>query len=149
MLDPTSRQFFERKYRANVDPWSFASDTYEQRRYEVILEHVEAGRYERVFEPGCSIGVLTEQLAERCGHVLAIDIAESAVTLARRRCAGRSNVTVEQGSLSEDLPAGTFDLIVFSEIGYYFEECELERLVWRLRRQLDDERHVHRSPLDR
>ena len=29
--DPTSRQFFEQKYRANTDPWSFASDAYEQR----------------------------------------------------------------------------------------------------------------------
>lgn len=133
----TSRHFFEQKYRENADPWSFASDDYEQRRYEVILEYVEAGRYERAFEPGCSIGVLTEQLAERCGHVVATDIAESAVALARRRCRGRSNVNIEQGSLSENLPAGTFDLIVFSEIGYYFAELELERLARRMRRQLD------------
>lgn len=137
ILDPTSRQFFEMKYRENADPWSFASDTYEQSRYEVILEYVEAGRYERAFEPGCSIGVLTEQLAERCGHVLAIDIAESAVAMARRRCRGRSNVTIEQGSLSDNLPAGTFDLIVFSEIGYYFAERELERLARRMRHLLE------------
>jgi SAM-dependent methyltransferase len=136
IVDPSSRQFFEQKYREDADPWSFASDTYELRRYEVILDYVEAGRYKRVFEPGCSIGVLTEQLAERCERVLATDIAESAVALARRRCADRSNVTVEQGSLSEGFPAGTFDLIVFSEIGYYFSERELERLARRMRQQL-------------
>jgi trans-aconitate methyltransferase len=137
LLDPTSRQFFEQKYRAHPDPWSFASDAYEQRRYSVIMRYVEAGRYARAFEPGCSVGVLTEQLADRCGHVLATDIAENAVAAARQRCRATSNVTIEQGSLAGVLPAGSFDLIVVSEVGYYFDEYTLGRIAERLGRLLE------------
>jgi 2-polyprenyl-3-methyl-5-hydroxy-6-metoxy-1,4-benzoquinol methylase len=137
LVDPTSRQFFEQKYRAHADPWSFASDGYEQWRYGVLVQHVEAGRYARAFEPGCSVGVLTDILADRCGHVFATDIADTAVAVARRRCGARSNVTIQQGSLAGDLPAGPFDLIVISEVGYYFDEPTLGRIAGRLGRMLD------------
>ena len=133
---PTSRQFFEQKYRASPDPWSFETNDYELRRYAIILEHIEAGRFDSVFEPGCSIGVLTEQLAARCGRVLAVDIAPTAVVAARRRCADHENVTIEHGALPHALASGPFDLIVFSEIGYYFSEHELAVLVERMSRRL-------------
>jgi SAM-dependent methyltransferase len=72
-------------------------------------------------EPGCSIGVLTERLAGRCQHLFAMDISPSAVEIARKRCAPYPNVTIVEGALPDDLPSDDFDLIVFSEIGYYFE----------------------------
>jgi SAM-dependent methyltransferase len=119
-MSTTSRGFFERMYRADRDPWSFASNDYERKRYSTILEFVPVGRFRMTFEPGCSIGELTSRLAERCGFVIAIDIAETAVELARRRCQNFANVDVHEGSLPEDIPDGPFDLIIFSEIGYYF-----------------------------
>jgi SAM-dependent methyltransferase len=137
LLDPTSRQFFEQKYRAQTDPWSFASDAYEQWRYAVIMQYVEAGRYARAYEPGCSVGVLTAQLADRCGHVVATDIAETAVRVARQRCHSMANVTIERGSLARALPVGSFDLIVISEVGYYFDEYTLGRIAGRLGRLLE------------
>ncbi|MEY2581654.1 MAG: hypothetical protein QOE09_1503 [Ilumatobacteraceae bacterium] len=112
-------------YRSTNDPWSFASSAYEQRRYDTILENVPSGRFHRVFEPGCSIGELTARLASRCGFVTAIDIAEAAIVTARRHCGDLGNVDVHQGSLPADLPSGPFDLVVFSEIGYYFTEAQL------------------------
>lgn len=124
-MSTTSRDFFERMYRADRDPWSFASSRYEQQRYATILELVPAGRFSAAFEPGCSIGELTFQLAARCGFVVAIDIAEAAVDLARRRCQRLTNVDIHQGSLPEDIPDGRFDLVVFSEIGYYFTRPRL------------------------
>lgn len=127
-VDTSSREFFEQKYREATDPWSFATSAYEQRRYATIIEHIAAGRFTNVFEPGCSVGELTVQLAERCGQVTAIDIAETAVVIARRRCAALGNVDIEQGSLPDDLPPGPFDLIVFSEIGYYFDEDRVRGL---------------------
>lgn len=124
-MKSTSREFFERMYRTTPDPWSFASSQYEQQRYATILEFVPPGSFGSVFEPGCSIGDLTARLADRCGFVTAIDIAEAAVESARRRCAAFDNVDIRQGSLVDDLPAGSFDLVVLSEVGYYFASSQL------------------------
>lgn len=140
--DSSSREFFEQKYRVGPDPWSFATSAYERRRYDTIMQHVDAGRFEYVFEPGCSIGVFTAQLANRCGHVVAIDIAEAAVTSARRRCARLGNVEVRQGAVPDDIPNGPFDLIVFSEIGYYFDEKRLGRLARDLSSRICDAGHL-------
>jgi SAM-dependent methyltransferase len=124
-MKSTSREFFEDMYRTTPDPWSFASSQYEQERYATTLEFVPPGRFSNVFEPGCSIGDLTAQLAERCGFVTAIDIAEAAVETARRRCEAFDNVDIHQGSLVDDVPAGPFDLVVLSEVAYYFASSRL------------------------
>jgi SAM-dependent methyltransferase len=137
-VSTTSRDFFERMYRASPDPWSFTSSDYERSRYARTLEFVPPGRFRNAFEPGCSIGELTAGLAERCGRVTAIDIAESAVETARERCRSLDNVDVRQGSLVDDLPPGPFDLVVFSEIGYYFTEARLVDLASDLAARLEE-----------
>jgi SAM-dependent methyltransferase len=50
-----------------------------------------------------------------------MDISPTAVAMARERCERYPNATIVEGALPDDLPWDTFDLIVFSEIGYYFE----------------------------
>jgi len=135
--DPTSAAFFDEKYAGDADPWAFATSPYEQGRYADLCRALGAARYERAFEPGCSVGALTTMLAPRCGSLLAMDISPHAVAQARRRCAGRRNVELVVGRLPEDLPDGPFDLIVFSEIGYYFAEDALRTLLARLVRELD------------
>jgi len=131
-MSTTSREFFESMYEASPDPWSFSSSEYELYRYARTLEFVPDACFRNVFEPGCSIGELTARLAERCAHVTAIDIAELAVATARDRCHDFRNVDVHQGSLDDDMPAGPFDLVVFSEIGYYFTEPRLVDIARRL-----------------
>ena len=120
--ESTSREFFEELYRTDPDPWRFSDDAYEQARYQHLLAHIPAGRYDTAFEPGCSIGVLTRQLADRCRRVIAIDIAEAAVAEARRRCVDQPGVELSRGELPGDLPGEPVDLVVLSEIGYYFTE---------------------------
>jgi SAM-dependent methyltransferase len=124
----TSEEFFERKYRADGDPWNFATSPYEQQRYEIILRAIDHRRYRRALEPGCSVGVLTSRLASFCEEVAAFDISPSAVTSARERCSGLANVHLSCTSFSEGRVDGQFDLIVLSEIGYYFEVPELRRI---------------------
>jgi SAM-dependent methyltransferase len=123
--DTTSQDFFEEKYRADADPWAFASNTYELGRYEAIFDALQDRRYRRAFEPGCSVGVLTARLAEICDRVEAIDISPTAVERARERCRDLGNVNIACGALPEQMPGGDFDLLVLSEIGYYFNEAEL------------------------
>ena len=124
----TSREFFEAKYHDEIDPWHFADSDYEQSRYAAILSCLKGSSFPRAFEPGCSIGVLTEKLAEICGELYAIDISETAAHRAAERCKHLMNVQVTQGSLPADVPSGVFDLIVFSEIGYYYDKTSLAAL---------------------
>ena len=72
-----------------------------------------------LYSLGCSIGVLTERLATICELCVdAIDISSIAIREASQRCGELPNVKIQQGALPEDIPGGTFDLLVFSEIGY-------------------------------
>jgi cyclopropane fatty-acyl-phospholipid synthase-like methyltransferase len=116
---------FEDKYRRDGDPWRFASRDYEQRRYDLTAAALPLRRYERAFEPACAIGELTIRLAARCRSVLAMDAAPSALRSARRRCADAPGVEIRLGELPADWPAGVFDLVVLSELGYYFDRQEL------------------------
>ena len=124
----TSTEFFEQKYRENPDPWDFAASEYERSRYEATIAALGTRRYQRAFEPGCSVGELTWRLAQHCGQVDAMDISATAIEQAKRRCSELSNVALSVGGLPQAMPEGEFDLIVFSEIGYYFEETALEEL---------------------
>jgi SAM-dependent methyltransferase len=126
--DTTSEEFFERKYRADTDPWDFATSSYERWRYDTILRAINHRRYRRALEPGCSVGVLTSRLASFCDEVEAFDIAPSAITVARERCSGLNNVHLSSAAFREDRIAGQFDLIVLSEIGYYFKVTGLCKL---------------------
>jgi hypothetical protein len=133
----TSPEFFEAKYRSDYDPWHFADSRYEQSRYAATVAALDGGWFEHAFEPGCSIGVLTQQLAPFCGQLIAIDISETAARVAAERCRALSNVQVSQGSLPADIPPGMFDLIVLSEIGYYFEVDALQSLARSLAGRLN------------
>lgn len=130
--DTTSEAFFEAKYREAADPWGFESDPYEVARYDAIFSAVKGRRYRRVFEPGCSVGVLTERLAGIAERVEAMDISPTAVSATVARCAGLRNVHTTCGALPALIPQGSFDLIVFSEIGYYFDEASLYGLALEL-----------------
>jgi cyclopropane fatty-acyl-phospholipid synthase-like methyltransferase len=124
----SSSAFFEAKYQRKRDPWDFATNAYELRRYDAIIGAIAHRRYHRAFEPGCSIGVLTERLAAHCDEVYAIDFSPSAIVQAQPRCAHLSQVEVHCASLPEGTPAKDFDLLVLSEIGYYFTAQDWQRI---------------------
>ena len=125
--------YFDALYAREHDPWSFESSPYERAKYEHTLAALGEGRrYERALEAGCSIGVLTELLAERCDELLAVDVSPLAVGRARERLAHLPHVHVETRALPEELPAGPFDLILCSEVLYYWDAALLESATPRL-----------------
>jgi SAM-dependent methyltransferase len=133
--------YFDDKYAGSADPWQLAARWYERRKYAITLALLPYPRYRHAFEPGCSIGVLTEHLTRRCDHVTATDVAAAALDAADRRlvdAGSRERVTLLRSSLDEQWPATQFDLVVLSEIGYYLEAAELravcDREVARLER---------------
>jgi len=116
---------FEDMYRRSRDPWNFSKSEYERGRYRATLDALLRRSYHRAFEPGCSIGELTAQIARRCDRVVATDVAPSAVALASERCRGLGNVDVHRADLANGPPEGPFDLVVMSEVGYYFDPATL------------------------
>jgi SAM-dependent methyltransferase len=130
-------QYFDDIYRANPDPWAFASSSYEAEKYAATLAALPRGQYENAYEIGCSIGVLSARLAPRCTRLLSVDASELPLAEARKRLASFEHVRVEQQVVPADLPGETFDLIVLSEVGYYLSWADLaalrEGLLARLR----------------
>lgn len=133
---PLDAAYFDELYARRDDPWRLASRWYEQRKRDATMAALPAERYSSALEIGCSIGLLTERLAERCDALLAVDIAEDAVALARRRLSDAAGtgpssavVRIEQHDALRALPDGVFDLIVLSEVGYYADLDALDRLV--------------------
>jgi hypothetical protein len=123
-----SMAHFERMYADSEDPWEYRRRWYERRKRALTLAVLPHARYARAFEPGCSIGELSGELAERCGELLVSDGSEAAVRVARRRLAPWTHVRVEQRLLPDEWPEGTFDLVVLGEFGYYLDAEALLRV---------------------
>jgi hypothetical protein len=123
--------YFDRLYEAAADPWRLATRWYEARKYALTLASLPRERYRRGFEPGCSVGVLTDLLAARCDGLISTDVAAAAVAATQRRVAHHRHVDVRQLRIPLEWPAGAFDLIVLSEIGYYLSAGELQETVRR------------------
>ncbi|MEO6881804.1 MAG: class I SAM-dependent methyltransferase [Mycobacteriaceae bacterium] len=115
--------YFDDFYGDREDPWGFTERWYEQRKFALTMAALPRARYRSAFEPGCSVGVLTAMLAQRCDHVLATDVAQAALDQAARRVP--SNVELRRWSLGESWDERTHDLVVLSEVAYYLDEADL------------------------
>jgi trans-aconitate methyltransferase len=124
-----NRTYFDEMYASDPDPWQFESSWYEQRKYALTMAALPEPRYRSAFEPGCSIGVLTSLLAQRCDELLATDLVPDVVELARRRCRTLPGATLEVRPIPEAWPTGPFDLVVLSEIAYYFDRPALDEIM--------------------
>ena len=115
--------YFEGLYAADPDPWRFATSDYEQGKYAATIAALPQRRFGAALEVGCSIGVLTRQLATRCDDLLALDVAEAALAQARARCGPEQcpGVRFERRVVPDEWPDGRFDLIMFSEVLYYLD----------------------------
>lgn len=126
--------YFDRMYADSADPWGFTNRWYEQRKYALTLAVLPSPAYDRGLEIGCSIGVLTASLAARCSSLVAVDPSPAALSAARTRVPSSGRLV--QGSVPDDWPAGTYDLIVLSEVGYYLDGADLARLLALVERDL-------------
>jgi len=124
------REYFEELYAASRDPWNFETSDYEREKYRRTLDVLGGRRFRRALEVGASIGVFTEMLAGGCDELLAVDVSEKAVAAARERLQGQQHVTVERRTLPEEMPEGPFDLILASEVLYYFTREEMIAMLY-------------------
>ena len=119
--------YFDDLYARDPDPWDFATSPYERDKYDHSLRALGTRHFDRALEVGCSIGVFTAMLAPHCRELVAVDIAPAAVAAARDRTRHLEHVHVRQAALPEEMPEGSFDLIVCSEVLYYWGRELLER----------------------
>ena len=131
MRERLGREYFDELYARSRDPWGFETSEYERNKYERTLSVLAQRRYRRALEVGCSIGVFTAMLTPQCDELLAVDVSEAALTVARQRLAGFPNVRLELRSMPEETPQGPFDLVVASEVMYYWPE---DVMLWALGR---------------
>jgi hypothetical protein len=120
-------EFFEQLYQQNPDPWQFATSEYEAKKYAATLNALPRNLYQAGFEIGGSIGILTEKLARRCQSLLSVDVSQIAQAQAIDRCQHLSNIKFELMSVPESFPTDFFDLIVLSEVGYYWSWEDLHK----------------------
>ncbi|GAB3606260.1 hypothetical protein GCM10027413_16690 [Conyzicola nivalis] len=135
---PLGAAYFDALYERHEDPWGFTDRWYEQRKRAVTLASLPEQHYGSALEVGCSIGVLTSELAGRCTELLAVDVSRAAVESARARVADEPGVRVELADVASAFPAGPFDLVLISEVGYYFPADVLERVLADAAAQLTD-----------
>ncbi|MFE9425896.1 class I SAM-dependent DNA methyltransferase [Kitasatospora sp. NPDC006697] len=133
----TPGDYFTRMYADHADPWQLADRWYEQRKYALTLAALPKPTYRSAFEPGCSVGVLSSLLAGRCRALLSCDREERALDQARARLAHLPHVRVEHRLLPDSWPRGSFDLIVLSELLYYFTAAGTADLLDRTVRSLE------------
>jgi SAM-dependent methyltransferase len=116
-----AREHFEELWRRG-DPWDTRVSDFEQAKYEFEFELINGRRYGRVLEIGCGTGSFTRRLARVADHVLALDIAESALALTAEEVSDCGNVELREVNIMEwDLSAeGPWDLITVLDTLYCF-----------------------------
>lgn len=114
--------YFAKIYAEKSDPWGFATSEYEAEKYARTMASLPRDRYRRCFEVGCSIGVLSEMLLVRCEELVAFEVNKRALKRARERNGKYQRGRFRKAAFPEKVPDGTFDLIVLSEVAYYWAE---------------------------
>lgn len=132
------QEHFEDFFRRHDDPWGFETSWYEGRKRAVLLAVLDRPRYRSVLELGCATGVLTAELASRADATLGVDLSEVALERARGRAAG-GPVCFARMTLPGEWPEGRFDLIVLSEVAYYWSAEDLVYAVTRLEGSLTED----------
>ena len=120
--------YFDALYARDPDPWGFRTRDYERAKYDDSVAALERRRFRRGVEIGCSIGELTARLGPSCDALLGVDIAEAALEQARTRNMGSAHIAFARMALPDERPPGRFDLIVLSEVLYYFDRRDLHRV---------------------
>lgn len=124
-------EYFERLYQQD-DPYGYRTRWYEERKRQLLLACLPRPRFHSGWELGCSNGEQTAALATRCDRLLATDQSPRAVALAQTRVQALAHVRVECAAHPQAWPEGIFNLIVFSEVGYFLQAEAMQRCARQL-----------------
>jgi ubiquinone/menaquinone biosynthesis C-methylase UbiE len=116
---------------------------------EAILQTVQPKGTERALEFGAGTGLVTALLAPSLGEVLAVDSSAGMLEVLERKRAelGLANVRTQRGDLSQEIPAGAFDLVFSSMTLHHI--LDVESLLARLAKILTPGGYLALADLDR
>jgi len=128
-VESAPSSYFDAVYRRSANPWRYGSD-YESEKLRILLDTLPDQRYAEALEIGCGPGVTSAALAQRCNILTATDCSEVALDLARTHCRALHGLTFIRMRVPKDLPRqARYDLVVFSEVGYYLNAVDLAATV--------------------
>lgn len=121
LAPPKDAVYYEQLYQTHEDPWAYAQAA-EQAKYRLSLE--AARRWHphpaRVLEVACSLGYLTEQLADYAPEVYGFDLSETAVRATQERCQKHpraAHIHVRVGDATRPgYPEGDFDVVFLQDV---------------------------------
>lgn len=89
-----------------------------------------------VVEFGCGTGVFTRPLAQNAKHIIATDLSDEMIEIARTRLEGFQNITVEKANCKNtSFPSGRFDTVFMANLIHVIENPqEALQESWRVLR---------------
>lgn len=130
------RLYFNWRYR-NADPYGLDSSDYEREKFDRVTRALGfKPRFESVLEIGCGEGKLTARLAPKADRILAVDISDLAIGRARKSLRGMDHVVIERRDIFSDAPSDTYELVVCSEVLFYFEPDQLPGVVEKVKERV-------------
>lgn len=120
--------YFDGIFASDDDPWNLARSGYEAAKFARTRAVLADRRYARGLEIGCAHGVLTGRIADLCDSLLAVDISARAIEKARARLGRRAGIALRRMAFPREAPAGeAFDLVLLSEVAYFWDDSDLDR----------------------
>ncbi|TDW61544.1 nodulation protein S (NodS) [Novosphingobium sp. PhB55] len=117
--------YFEQMFEGTDDPWDLETSPYEQAKFAETVRALGGRSYEQGLEIGCAKGVLTQLLAPHCKKLLAVDVSVKALKAAKLRLEPQPNVEFERMAFPGEAPENAFELVVLSEVVYYWDDGDL------------------------
>lgn len=127
--------YFDGIFGADDDPWDLATSKYEAAKFQHTRAVLADRRYNHALEVGCAHGVLTKQLIGLCDTLLAVDISTKALANASQRIGDQPGLTLQRMAFPRETPIAqtAFDLVILSEVAYYWAAVDLDRAAQWLR----------------
>lgn len=92
-----------------------------------LVGHTSIKRADTVYDIGAGSGVITSALAERCQHVVAVEVEPKTVEILKKNTAHRNNVTIVKADfLDIDLPDTPYK--VFANIPFHLSSAIVRKI---------------------
>lgn len=129
-------EHFEQLYADSPDPWQVGTDWYERRKRRLLMSSLPREQYRHALEAGCGNGQMSIELLQRCTRLTAVDFSGKAIALCHARIPVAQQTCIELQAMAlpqywPHIPPSGFDLIVASEIAYYFDTAALSHFYQR------------------
>ena len=122
------RFYFEKKY-FKKDPYLLETSDFGKRKLDQvngIIQELPSENTQKVIEVGCGEGILANMAAEKFRDYLGVDISRTALKRAKERNQSHANLKFEANDFFQmNLEDGHYDLMIFSEVFFYFSLEEL------------------------